>query len=451
MSESPMASLRFDAIVLGAGVSGLVSASVLQEQGCRRVLLIDEYPAAGGNHRDVQIGAYTFDIGSFIFQDDSPLVRRFPSLLARYVPIRPTWSRLNPQGRVTAFPISLRDDFFALGPIEWVRILGSALYARLFQSRLRCARDYGRYYVGARFLRTSGLQAYMTRMYGSDPRFIDLDFAMKRLQWIGEHASWRNPMLARWLSRRPKPPSNQQLARPREGFRLLYEPVLDELRQNGADVVVGARLERLVREEPDFVLQGESGRWRAPRLISTIPFDRLHELRGTAKSTLRHVTLISLFFSFLGQRGFDSSILYNFSLHGAWKRLTVYSDFYGRAEGREYFAVEVNAEHVDRSVDKAEADFRQHARRHGLFVGDLRLEGHSVLDNAYPIYVSGAGELAATQIRQLADAGITSLGRQGAFDYQPTARDSTLKAEARLDPGAGERRAIGRLTESRAP
>jgi hypothetical protein len=28
--------------------------------------------------------------------------------------------------------------------------------------------------------------------------------------------------------------------------------------------------------------------------------------------------------------------------------------------------------------------------------------------------------------------GVESLGRQGAFDYQPTARDTTLKAEAAL-------------------
>src|ERR1700682_4075212 len=54
----------------------------------------------------------------------------------------------------------------------------------------------------------------------------------------------------------------------------------------------------------------------------------------------------SLFYSFSGERGFKESVLYNVSHAGAWKRLTVYSDFYGRVGGREFFAVEVNADHV---------------------------------------------------------------------------------------------------------
>src|SRR4051812_23115889 len=51
---------RFDAIVLGAGISGLVSASILLEQGCKRILLVDEYGHVGGNHIDRTIGDYTF-------------------------------------------------------------------------------------------------------------------------------------------------------------------------------------------------------------------------------------------------------------------------------------------------------------------------------------------------------------------------------------------------------
>src|SRR4051812_41254277 len=62
-----------DAIVLGAGISGLVSASVLLGQGAQEIVILDEYDHVGGNHIDRSIGDYTFDIGSLIFQDDSPL------------------------------------------------------------------------------------------------------------------------------------------------------------------------------------------------------------------------------------------------------------------------------------------------------------------------------------------------------------------------------------------
>ena len=46
---------------------------------------------------------------------------------------------------------------------------------------------------------------------------------------------------------------------------------------------------------------------------------------------LPSLTLISLFFSFAGHRGYAESVLYNFSNQGAWKRLTMYSDLYGSA------------------------------------------------------------------------------------------------------------------------
>ena len=133
---------RFDAVVLGAGISGLVAASILQREGARSVLVIDEYTWIGGNHIDCGVGDYTFDVGSYIFQDDSPLLAHFPELLPLYIPIRPSWGRLTPQGVVTQYPISIRDDLLLAGPVEWLRILGSVFHARIFRRRIRSAEDF---------------------------------------------------------------------------------------------------------------------------------------------------------------------------------------------------------------------------------------------------------------------------------------------------------------------
>jgi hypothetical protein len=168
-------------------------------------------------------------------------------------------------------------------------------------------------------------------------------------------------------------------------------------------------------------------------VVSTIPLERIQNLCGLpSDEKLLTVTLISLFFSFLGDRGFKDCILYNFSHTGAWKRLTVYSDFYGKSVGREFFAVEVNADHVSSSVETAEQDFRRHVSENGLFVGDLKLEGSHIVSNAYPVYTEKADEKAAMAIAALRGFGIESFGRQGGFDYQPTARVSTLQVEAAL-------------------
>jgi len=124
--------------------------------------------------------------------------------------------------------------------------------------------------------------------------------------------------------------------------------------------------------------------------------------------------------------------LYNFSHDGAWKRLTMYSDFYGRAAGREYFAVEVLADRAAHDVERAAVDFRAHTKANALFEGDLELIGSHLLRHAYPIYTEGSGDRAEAAIAQLRDFGLESFGRQGGFQYQPTARVSTLEAEAAL-------------------
>jgi protoporphyrinogen oxidase len=431
-SPRPAQATDYDAVVLGAGISGLVSASILTRQGCRRVLVADSYDHVGGNHIDRTIGPYTFDIGSFIFQDDSPLLDHFPELLGHYVPIDPTWGRLNPQGVVTAYPISVRDDLLAAGPVGIARILGSVAFARLFQRKVANARDFARFWIGDHLLRRSGLEAYMERFYGLPPDQIDIELAEKRMGWISEHARLAN--LARRLLPRGSPgPTNRQMARPRAGFAALYAPARERLEARGVTFQLGAELQALARTEAGFALRLNGRTVTAARAISTIPVDHAGALAGLPQDEpLRTIRMISLFFSFAGRRGFDQSVLYNFAHDGAWKRITVYSDFYGKADGRDYFTAEVIGSPSVTSVGEAEADFRRHVAANRLFDGELALEGGFVLDNAYPIYSEGAQQRAEAAVRALGALGVESFGRQGAFDYQPTARVTTRQAETSL-------------------
>ncbi|MGV1760049.1 NAD(P)-binding protein [Rhizobium sp. A22-96] len=428
---------QFDAIVLGAGISGLVSASVLLRDGLRRVLIVDEYDHIGGNHIDWSCGGYTFDIGSLIFQDDSPLLAHFPELLPLYIPIEPRWARLNPQGMITTYPISVRDDVFGAGIAETIRIFASVIYARLFQRNMRNAREFARYWIGSRLLYRSGLESYMKRFYGIATDGIDIDLARKRMLWISEHASIRN-LIGRALKRKQQGPTNRQMARPKQGFQFLYSAAAERLKRNGAEFQLAADMQAIDKVGGQFQLQLKDRIVTSDRIISTIPIHMAERLcRRDSGRKLETITLIGLYFSFAGDRGFSQSIIYNFSHQGAWKRLTMYSDFYGLVDGREYFTAEVIGNHVGGSTERAERDFRDHVHTNGLFRGDLRLEGSHVLDEAYPIYSKGAALHAAEAIRQLRDFGLESLGRQGGFNYQPTARASTVEAEAALRISVG--------------
>ncbi|WP_084073383.1 NAD(P)-binding protein [Demequina sp. NBRC 110052] len=434
----------YDAVVLGAGISGLVSASVLVERGACSVLVLDEYQQAGGNHLDFSIGPYTFDVGSLIFQDDSPLVHRFPELLPQYVPVEPSWSRLNPQGRIAEYPISVRDDLIAAGPLEWARMAGSLVGCRLRHRRQRNARDFARFWVGARLAHRTGLEHYIERFYGRPAEEIDLEFARARMMWIAQSAALR-PRLAAFGSaaaRRIAPrrasddaaeaTPNRQLVRPREGFAALYGPVVDRLRDTGVDFVLGCRPTAIEATGDVAMVRAEGVEVAARQVVSTIPVHRALELVGVNAEPLPTVTIISLLCSFAGDRGFSTSILYNFSHSGDWKRLTMHSDFYGTAEGREYFCVEVVASQSAPDVNSAESGFLTHVRKHGLFDGDLRIEGTHLLESVYPVYTHGSATRASEQIATLRSHGVQSLGKQGGFEYQPTARVSTRTAERAL-------------------
>jgi protoporphyrinogen oxidase len=272
----------------------------------------------------------------------------------------------------------------------------------------------------------------MKRFYGLPADKIDIKFAASRMLWVKNQAILRNH-----LHRLFKPSehviTNTQLVRPREGFAHLYEGAVRRLERSGVRFELGARMQELTKSDGMFTLRTERADFRSKRVVSTIPLARIQSLCGIhSEETLSTVTLISLFYSFQGNRGFHDSILYNFSHDGCWKRLTVYSDFYGLCGGREFFAVEVNADHVQGSVEIAQQDFRRHVIANRLFVGDLKFEGSHTLSDAYPVYAEGADERAAKMIAVLGDLGVESFGRQGGFEYQPTARHTTLEAEAAL-------------------
>src|SRR5262245_16746841 len=57
---------RFDCIVVGAGLSGLLAATILQDRG-KRVLVLDKCPDVGGRLATRQIGAGIFDYGAQFF------------------------------------------------------------------------------------------------------------------------------------------------------------------------------------------------------------------------------------------------------------------------------------------------------------------------------------------------------------------------------------------------
>ncbi len=424
---------QWDAIILGAGISGLVAAKLLQKQGVAKIAIIEEYNHVGGNHIDRHIGPFTFDLGALIFYEDSPFFGHFPELLPLYVPIEATVGRIIPSGETSFYPISIRTEVFGKSFPELAKLVSSLVISRLFHSKPTNAAEFARFWIGDRLFDKSGLGNYMERFYGVRADEIELDFAKKRMQWISDAASLRKRLRGAFKSKAARK-KVQPFVRPRAGFSTLYDLARGSLEERGTTFFLGETVVSIEKVDKGFCVHSEHDTWQTSRLISTIPLQRVPSLCGMDDTPkLATVELLSLFFSFKGDRGFPYSILYNFSSAGRWKRLTMFSDFYGFADGRQYFGVEVNLPlSSEVSFNELVQDFTANVRDRALFDGELRLEGFLTTPNAYPVYTGGATEEAQRLLRKVHDYGIESVGRQGGFDYLPSAANVTAVVETAL-------------------
>jgi protoporphyrinogen oxidase len=222
-------------------------------------------------------------------------------------------------------------------------------------------------------------------------------------------------------------------ARPRKGFRVMYGHALDQLKQAGVRAVLGTKLLGVEKTSTGFVVATTSGTLRAPRLISTIPLVRSGTLFGIdVTDAPESSVLITLCCRFKGDRNFGALILFNFHNDGLWKRLTMHSDYYGAVDGWEYFSVEVTLREVTQTAQQLFEDFRSSVRQAGLFEGELELVDSFRTDFAYPVYDHEADAKKARIAGALTALGVETMGRQGDFDYIPSATEAVELAQAAL-------------------
>ncbi|MBO0734126.1 MAG: NAD(P)-binding protein [Methylocapsa sp.] len=411
---------RFDAAILGAGVSGLASAYFLARSGLR-VCLLDDYPMPGGNHISRDFSGFTFDIGSIFFYPGNPQFKMFPGSDADFVPVDLTLGRITPQGHIRSYPLSIKDEILKQ-PWRFLRFALSLGRQKFLGGPGTNAESYAIYYLGAYLYRESGLRNYLLRFYGIDPQTISLHFVERRMN-LTRLTSLRRAAqdLVKRMRRNPaaavKP---HAIARPVGGFSNHYKKVAEQLHSLGVEIRCAAGLKAVCKTPAGLQIDTACGTLFAKRVINTLPLQMVFGLLGSTQAVeLSSTKLCTLCCSFAGDRGFKTVVLYNFHDKGAWKRLTMHSDYYGKHAGREFFDVEVTLGDKRPKAESLFEDFAAHTNQLGLFRGDLRLEGSMDLDFAYPVCDLKAEERRLRLIDLLAQSGIETIGRQGLFDYIP--------------------------------
>jgi protoporphyrinogen oxidase len=415
-----MPSDRFDAVILGAGVTGLASAYFLAQSGLC-VCLLDDYPVPGGNHISRNLNGFTFDIGSIFFYPGNPQFKMFPGSDKDFVPVDLTLGRIAPEGHIRSYPLSIQEEIFKQ-PWRFLRFALSLGLQRFSGGPGTNAESYSIHYLGAYLYRQSGLRNYLLRFYGIDPQTINLHFVNRRMN-LAQLTSLRGAardFLRRMRRTQAAAVKPRAIARPVEGFSIHYKKVTEHLRAQGVEIRCAAGLKAVRKTEGGMQISAACGTLFGKRVINTLPLQIVFGLLGKTDTVETSSTkLCTLCCSFTGDRGFKTVVLYNFHDKGAWKRLTMHSDYYGKRAGREFFGVEITLRDGKPEPRSLFEDFAAHTKQLGLFRGDLRFEGSMDLDFAYPICDMQAEERRLRLIDLLAQSGVETIGRQGLFDYIP--------------------------------
>ena len=423
---APRAS-HYDVVILGAGISGMTLAHDFAKSG-QSVLLVDEYGTVGGNHISVEINGRSFDIGAIFFWTGYPQFEMFPGLSELVVPVSWSLQRVTPDAHIARYPIDLKSDLLGRPFKRKLAIIGNLLRARMAGHSTQSAETFLKYFLGDALMEDTGILNYVERFYGLPAGRISHDFARSRMRPVERAASFSglaSKSFRKIFGTRQHLASEHCVARPKSGFPAYYDAAKGQLTGMGVDIRLGASLDfdRVAPAERRLSINEETV--SARRIISTLPLTRTADLVGIeTENTPRSKGLHTLFCQFKGDRGFESLILYNFHKAGRWKRLTMHSDYYGKADGWEYMSVEVTADSDTEDGESLFNDFRSTARAFGLFDGELELLGHRHTDFAYPVYEKGSAALRDELIDGITAAGLEVAGRQGRFQYLPTSAEA---------------------------
>ncbi|NJN10177.1 MAG: NAD(P)-binding protein [Richelia sp. RM2_1_2] len=416
--------------ILGGGIAGAVAAKYAKEKGFNNIELIEKDVKLGGLHKDIEIDNLHFDIGAFFFDASHTVLQVFD--LKKYMWQIPEFNclSLTNKGNLDLYPVTMKGYIKEWGfhnfCLDASKLIITRIQKTLNSQNWNCVDDELEYYFGP-FYRKTGLRSYVERLYGMSPSDISLQFSGKRLgyvtnavkfnQIIKKIATFKFSELNKWRI------APSIYARPISGFSAMYNYIADELKDSDIDLNFGEQIQKILLDEKKIIAK-DNREYQYDYLLSSIPLGLLCKLCDVPlNQKLEYKPLYTLFFVADEAPIDNCHVLFNFSEKGFWKRVTFHSSYY-QNNGRHYFNVESipNETHLQDTniVNILEQDFRDTFKNisWGEKFQNIKLVGHNLTPNAYPVYRRDFNVEAIAQVKQyFASKDIYLVGRQGEFDY----------------------------------
>ncbi len=408
----------FKVAILGGGVAGITAAKALASQKGMEVTIIEKAPKLGGLSKGTEFDGLKYDIGAFLYSDIHWFFRIFPFLKDVFVEVRHVPTSIYGKGRYGQYPFHPKTYRKEHGNLNFALSSLSLLFGKLRYRNIETLTDYCQYYLGERVYKKSGLQRYVKRLYKRDDHEVDVKLGYSRMKTIGRFGLRK--IIKKALSGQAvfnfRRPNSQIHVRPENGFGEVFRLLENHLLELGVIVSKNKAITGIRKIDGRYEISSGEGSDMYDGVISSIPFTVTQKLIGKTPDYLpSYMSLLTLFYK--GEILVDKNVFYNFTQQGEWKRITVFSKYYGRVDNQDYFCTEITIDpKQENDVDQLREEFETHIRELGI-ADRLDLRGYKIIPFAYPFFGQGEMEKATHELDVIRNYGIGLIGRQGSFDY----------------------------------
>jgi protoporphyrinogen oxidase len=232
-------------MIIGAGPAGLTTAHELLKHNMRPIVL-EQSDQVGGIARTAVYKGYRFDIGGHRFYSKVEEVNQlWHEVLGSAFRQVPRLSRIYYNQRYLKYPLSFSNTIQKLGFLESLRVLGSYLSAQLFPySQEETFEQWVTNRFGRRLYETF-FKSYTEKVWGIPCNEIRAEWAAQRIKGLSLKSALMNALFDG--NQNTKTLINE-FHYPVRGPGMMWETFQAKIEQQGAQVFLGTRVVRLLRE-----------------------------------------------------------------------------------------------------------------------------------------------------------------------------------------------------------
>ncbi|MEO6195049.1 MAG: protoporphyrinogen oxidase [Thermoanaerobaculia bacterium] len=280
---------RLDAVVVGAGISGLTAAFRLARGGLR-VAVLESAERAGGAIETFSDGGWRFEMGpNTVVESDESVGRliRDAGLDGEKIVASPSAKRryLYQESRLVPLPGGpgglLKTPLFSAG--AKLRLLREPWIGRPAEGVEESIAQLVRRRLGAEFL-DYAVGPFVSGVYAGDPERLSARWAVPKIHALErEHGSLIRGGIRGALARRKAPAPGGAMISFREGLEELPRRLAREIGKIG-DLRTGVAARRVLRIENGFRVETSAGPVEAARVVFAVPADAAARLLEEATS-----------------------------------------------------------------------------------------------------------------------------------------------------------------------